>query len=70
MILSFVDFTLRKKVDYALKESHKIITKRNFNIERDMNLAQHTLQNIVNQEVPRVESMKIDYRYNRWINSG
>jgi len=63
MILSFVDFTLRKKVDYALKESHKIITKRNINIERDLKLAQLTLKNIVNQEVPRIESMKIEYRY-------
>ncbi|MBN2160323.1 MAG: PAS domain S-box protein [Spirochaetes bacterium] len=63
MILSFVDITLRKKIDYALKESQQVITRRNKNIERDLKLAQVTLKNIVKQEVPRIDSINIDYRY-------
>ncbi len=64
IILSFVDITLRKKVDYALQEKHRIISKRNKEIERDLKVAQITLRDIMNQQVPRLDAMAIDFRYN------
>lgn len=64
IILSFVDITLRKKVDYALKENHRIISKRNKEIERDLKVAQLTLRDIMNQQVPSMGAMAIDFRYN------
>jgi PAS domain S-box-containing protein len=64
IVLSFVDITLRKKVDYALKEKHTIITKRNKEIERDLKMAQVTLKDIMNQQVPALDAITIDYRYN------
>jgi PAS domain S-box-containing protein len=63
VIMSFVDITLRKKVDYSLKESKDILDRRNKVMEKDLKIAQSALGDIINQEVPRIESLLVDYRY-------
>lgn len=64
IILSFVDITLRKKADHALKENHRVISKRHKEIERGLKVAQLTLRDIMNQQVPSIDSVAIDFRYN------
>ncbi len=63
IIMSFVDITLRKKVDYSLKESKDVLTKRNMQMENDLQIAQTALGDIIAKDVPSLESLKIDYRY-------
>lgn len=63
IIMSFVDITLRKKVDYSLKESRDVLTKRTRLMEKNMKIAQSALGDIINQDVPRNESIITAYRY-------
>ncbi len=63
IIMSFVDITLRKKVDYSLKESKDFLTKRTRTMEKDLKMAKTALDGIITQKVPVVKSVQTDYRY-------
>lgn len=62
-IVSFVDISLRKKIDVALKESHGILSKRNELITRELKLAKTTVKDIVATSLPRIDSLRIDFRH-------
>ncbi len=62
-IMSFVDITLRKKIDYSLRETKDVLDKRNMKMEKDMQIAQTALGDIIVRELPHLESLKVDYRY-------
>ncbi len=63
IIMSFVDITLRKKVDHSLKESRDVLTKRTNLMEKDLEIAKTALDGIITQKVPIVKSVRTDYRY-------
>ena len=63
IISSFVDITLRKKVDHALKEKGEALTHQTWKMERDLKIAQKTMMDIIKLDLPRVESLRIDYKY-------
>ncbi len=63
IIMSFVDITLRKKVDSSLKETRDVLAKRTRLMEKDLKIAKTALEGIITQEVPVVKSVKTDYRY-------
>ncbi len=63
LILSFVDITLRKKVDYSLKESREVLAKRTRMMEKELKMARTALGDIINQDVPRIETVRTEYRY-------
>ncbi len=63
VIMSFVDITLRKKVDYSLKESREVLAKRTKMMEKDLKIARTALGDIISQDVPRIKTVKTEYRY-------
>ncbi|HPC41876.1 MAG TPA: PAS domain S-box protein [Spirochaetota bacterium] len=63
IIMSFVDITLRKKVDHSLKESTDILAKRTKLMEKDLRIAKTALDGIITQKIPVVTSVQADYRY-------
>lgn len=62
-IISFVDISLRKKIDVALKESHGILSKRNEFMTRELRIAKTTVKDIIRTSLPRIDSLKIDFRH-------
>lgn len=70
IISSFVDITLQKKVDYALKEKGEVLTQRAFIIDRDLKIAQKTMMEIIKLDLPVVDYLNIDYRYYPMGNMG
>ncbi len=62
-IITFVDISLRKKIDVALKESHGVLSKRNEFMTRELRIAKTTIKDIVRTDLPHVDALAIDFRY-------
>jgi phosphoserine phosphatase RsbU/P len=62
-IVSFVDISLRKKIDVALKENQLSLSKRNEFMAKEMRIAQRTVKDIINSDLPRIDSVTIDFRH-------
>lgn len=62
-IVSFVDISLRKKIDVALKENQQNLSKRNEFMAREMKIAKRTVKDIMSTSLPRIDSLLIDFRH-------
>jgi phosphoserine phosphatase RsbU/P len=62
-IVSFVDISLRKKIDVALKENQQNLSKRNEFMAREMRIAKRTVKDIISTNLPRIDSLLIDFRH-------
>jgi phosphoserine phosphatase RsbU/P len=62
-IVSFVDITLRKKIDVALKESQHDLSKRNEFMAKEMKIARTTVRDIIKTSLPRIDSLSVDFRH-------
>jgi PAS domain S-box-containing protein len=57
------DVTEKNSMLHALKENQDILSRRNEAIEKDLAIAQHILKRLMPHRAPRVDEVKIDFRY-------